>query len=105
MIGDGVCCSSTDIVRKSDGAFFSFESPLFTKDKKIILSPKKDVIITRSWCDPGGINGIDFFRFKEKSVEKIVSIEVFPARDFRFISENSGIAKLKNGTYWKITLK
>ena len=105
ILGGGVCCSATNLVRKSDGVSFDFEFPLLTKDRKIILSPSKKVIITKINCEPGGTDGIAFYRFKEKSVEKSVFIQTFPARDFRFISENSGIARLEDDTYWKITLK
>jgi hypothetical protein len=105
LLGGGICCSVTDLVRKSDGAFFDFEFPLFTQKENLILSPNKKIIITKIDCEPGGTDGIAFYRFEEKSVERLVFIQTFPARYFRFISEKSGIAKLQNGTYWKIMLK
>ncbi len=105
LLSSSPCCTITNLVKKDDGTFFDFEFPLFAKNNKTILSPNKKVIVCKVDCEPGGIDGIEFYRFKEKSVEKIVHIQTFPVTDFRFISENSGIAKLRDDTYWKITLK
>ncbi len=106
IIEGGICCSVYSAICKSNGKMIEyFEMPLFSKKNTPIFSADKKTFVSNYGCEPGGEDGISFSQISGNEIIKISKINLFPVRDFRFITNRSGIAKLPNGEFWKIILK
>jgi hypothetical protein len=109
-------------IRKSDGkemndysfpTFYSKEKngkfinlPIFAPDKKTFIFGSGCTYSDNNDCEGRGQSIIfNVGQFQNDKTETIASFEELRVDDFRFITNRSGIAKLQNGSYWKITLK
>lgn len=106
IIEGGICCNVYSAISKKNGKLIRhIEMPLFSNNKTPIFSQDKQVFVSQSGCEPGGEDAIAFSQIMNENIELLAEINVFPVRDFRFITNYSGIAKLQNGEYWKIIFK
>ncbi len=113
----GQCCSHYSLIKKKDGSVISFDAPFFASSIKNdtcstyckhlipIVSPDKTLIVTDLTCEPGGEDGIAVYGINTNEVFNKLRLNVFPAQDFRFVSNNIFIAKMNDETYYKIILK
>lgn len=81
------------------------EQPIFASDKKTFIFESGCTFSDNNDCNGLQSTIFNIGRFKDDITEVVASFEELNVIDFRFITNQSGIAKLKDDTYWKITLK
>ena len=106
IIEGGICCEVYSAVRKSDGKRIGYiHMPMLYQNKIPIFTSDKKTFVSQLGCEPGGIDGLAFFEIDNNEIKEIFSMPLFPIKDFRFITNRSGIAKMQDNSYLKITIK
>lgn len=108
-------------IRKTDGkemksycfpSFYSTEKngkylnlPNFAPDKKTFTFESGCLLSDNNDCRGQQSIVFNIGKFENDETKIIATFEELSVLDFRFITNRSGIAKLRDNTYWKITLK
>ncbi len=89
--------------KEKNGKFI--DQPIFAPDKKTFTFGSGCTFSDNNDCDGRQSIVFNIGKFEQDETKVIASFEELRVEDFRFITNRSGIAKLRDDNYWKITLK
>lgn len=104
------CCSTSFFINTITGKEIRIDHPLMTPDKFSNLSfpvfgPDLSTYAYLADCEPGGEYEFGFASVKNEKFSKIAFFDHLFVRNFRFIDNHSGIARLQSGKFLRIRIK
>ncbi len=113
LIDHSGCCSSYRFVNKVNGKEYPAYPPFGSIENQEgynkflpIFAPDKHTYLYIANCEPGGEYSFGFATINDKKTkESIIEFDHLRIKDFRFVTNTSGIAWLESGKYLQIKLK
>jgi hypothetical protein len=103
------CCGSSIFINSNTGKELEVQHPLiaaeeFTNIKYPVFAPDQKTFAYLADCEPGGEYEFGFASVKNEKFSKIAFFDHLFVRNFRFIDNNSGIARLQSGKFLRIRI-